>query len=299
MSILGLSKQEIDDRFDDVVAFAEIPHAIEAPVRSYSSGMRARLGFACAIHVEPDILLIDEVLAVGDVKFRLKCYSKIEELRREKQVSIILVAHNSNVVILNCETATYLKQGVIASSGSSDLVVNQYENDMAIGLPDSESSGIYYPPKKLGEDSLDFRISYLCFKDIEGTILNHPVTGLNTYFCIGFQSNISLDQAVVRIAIKGKNNSDQSLTLLLTSNLNHSEEGANFISIKPGRGEIKNLMNNLTLVPGKYIMKISIHEGNQILDIIESFRFVVKSKIPVSGSSFYQSCEWCIRYSEV
>jgi ABC-type polysaccharide/polyol phosphate transport system ATPase subunit len=92
MSILGLSRQDIDDRFQDVLNFAEIGDAIDAPVRTYSSGMAARLGFACAIHTEPDILLVDEVLAVGDIKFRAKCYRQLAQLR-EKGTSFVLVSH--------------------------------------------------------------------------------------------------------------------------------------------------------------------------------------------------------------
>ncbi|MEC4816626.1 MAG: ABC transporter ATP-binding protein, partial [Scytonema sp. PMC 1069.18] len=94
MAILGLSNKEIDKRFDEVVEFAEIEDAIDAPVQSYSSGMAARLGFSCAIHTEPEILLIDEVLAVGDVKFRLKCSRKLSQLQNYG-TSFILVSHNS------------------------------------------------------------------------------------------------------------------------------------------------------------------------------------------------------------
>ncbi|MEO1068428.1 MAG: ABC transporter ATP-binding protein, partial [Cyanobacteria bacterium J06638_6] len=98
MSILGLTKDEIDDRFDDVVSFAEIPDAIDSPVRSYSSGMQARLGFACAVHTEPDILLIDEALAVGDVRFRANCHSKLYKLK-ECGTSFILVSHQSQAIL--------------------------------------------------------------------------------------------------------------------------------------------------------------------------------------------------------
>ena len=90
MSILGLSTAEIEKRFDEVVEFAEIADAIDAPVQTYSSGMAARLGFACAVHIEPDILLIDEVLAVGDVKFKMKCHRKLSELRKNGTAFILV-----------------------------------------------------------------------------------------------------------------------------------------------------------------------------------------------------------------
>ena len=101
MSILGLAKEEIDDRFDEVVEFAEIGEAIDSPVQTYSSGMAARLGFSCAIHTEPDILLIDEVLAVGDINFKQKCFRRLHELI-QKGTSFILVCLNSQSILFGC-----------------------------------------------------------------------------------------------------------------------------------------------------------------------------------------------------
>jgi lipopolysaccharide transport system ATP-binding protein len=118
MSILGLSKAEIEERFDDVVAFAEIGDALDSPVQSYSSGMAARLGFASAIHTFPDILLIDEVLAVGDAKFRTKCYQHLAKLR-EQGTSFILVSHNALSIMAICDTAIYLSKSKLKLSGEA------------------------------------------------------------------------------------------------------------------------------------------------------------------------------------
>lgn len=107
MSILGLSKKEIDERFQDVIDFAEIGDAIDAPVQSYSSGMAARLGFASAIHTDPDILLIDEVLAVGDIKFKSKCHRRLHELR-QNGTSFVLVSHQPQSILNVCNQAVYL-----------------------------------------------------------------------------------------------------------------------------------------------------------------------------------------------
>ena len=124
MAILGLSKKEIDERFDEVVDFAEMGDAIDAPVQSYSSGMAARLGFASAIHTEPDILLIDEVLAVGDVKFQAKCSTKLAEMI-ERNVTFILVSHNSMVINAICNSAIYLLNGKLQASGLADSIVKK------------------------------------------------------------------------------------------------------------------------------------------------------------------------------
>ena len=132
MSIFGLSKQAIDQKFDSVLDFAEIWDAIDAPVRTYSSGMRARLGFSCAIHTDPEILLIDEVLAVGDFTFRTKCYRRLAELRQQG-VAFILVSHSSAAILSNCDLAAYLSKGELVAFGESDVVTRKYENDVGGG----------------------------------------------------------------------------------------------------------------------------------------------------------------------
>ncbi len=116
LSMLGLSARQIRERFDEVVDFAEIGSAIDAPVRTYSSGMTARLGFACAVHVAPEVFIIDEALAVGDATFRGKCFRKLAELRRQG-VSLLVVSHNVQVLLSVCDRAVYLRQGEIVTVG--------------------------------------------------------------------------------------------------------------------------------------------------------------------------------------
>jgi lipopolysaccharide transport system ATP-binding protein len=129
MSILGLSTQEIDEQFERVVEFAEIGDAIDAPVQSYSSGMAARLGFACAIHTNPDILLIDEVLAVGDARFRAKCERRLSELLSQG-TSFVLVSHFFQGILNICQTAIYLSNGKLIASGNAREILDQYEQDL-------------------------------------------------------------------------------------------------------------------------------------------------------------------------
>lgn len=147
MSILGLSKKQIDERFDEVVEFAEIGDAIDSPVQSYSSGMAARLGFACAIHTEPDILLIDEVLAVGDSKFKTKCYAKLHELR-QKNKSFVMVSHSSHSIATVCESAVYLEKGKKILSGDTLSVMNKYEDDLFLGKAGRSLGFMSFPLKR-------------------------------------------------------------------------------------------------------------------------------------------------------
>lgn len=124
-SVLGFTKKEIDRKLDDIIEFSEIEEFIDTPVQNYSSGMRVRLGFAVAAQMEPDILLLDEVLAVGDVGFRSKCYNAIYDL--SKNATIIFVTHNMQQLARLCSQAILLKQGrIIANEQQVAKVVTSY-----------------------------------------------------------------------------------------------------------------------------------------------------------------------------
>ncbi len=128
--MLGLSKREIQRRFDEIVDFAELRDFIDAPVKTYSSGMYMRLGFAVAIHVDPDVLLIDEVLAVGDQAFTAKCLDKFSEFRRRNK-TILLVTHSLDLVEKFCDRALWLDKGRTLAEGEPKRVVAAYILDVA------------------------------------------------------------------------------------------------------------------------------------------------------------------------
>ena len=130
--MLGLTRREVEERFDDIVAFAELERFIDAPVKTYSSGMYARLGFAVAIHVDPEVLLIDEVLAVGDEAFTRKCLDKIGEFRRRGK-TIVLVTHSLGLVEKMCDDVLWLRQGRKADQGDPKRVVDAYLTYVAGG----------------------------------------------------------------------------------------------------------------------------------------------------------------------
>jgi lipopolysaccharide transport system ATP-binding protein len=122
--LLGMTRSEIDDRFDDIVAFAEVGEFLDAPVAVYSSGMRIRLGFAVSTAVDPDVLLLDEVFAVGDLAFRQRCFRRIEELAT--RAGIILVSHQPGHVQNLCERAVWLYQGRVEADGPVGDVLTKY-----------------------------------------------------------------------------------------------------------------------------------------------------------------------------
>jgi len=128
--ILGLTKKEIHRRFDEIVAFAEIEPFIDAPVRTYSSGMYMRLGFSVAVHVDPDILLVDEVLAVGDETFVGRCLDKMNDFKKQGK-TIVLASHDLALVERWCDRALLLERGRVAAHGLPADVIAAYRRSTA------------------------------------------------------------------------------------------------------------------------------------------------------------------------
>ena len=291
MSILGLSKKEIDERFDEVLEFAEIGDAIDSPVRSYSSGMAARLGFASAIHTEPDILLIDEVLAVGDVKFRTKCYRKLQELR-SKGTSLILVTHSSTQILNACQYAIYLSKGSLIMSGEPYSVVTQYEEDL-FQKKAHKSLGSIILPEKSDKENLGLHMLSLFFRDGNGNPIKTPIVAEPTQICIRYRATKKIENLYIYFWIKEQSGeSDTSLYL------NNFYDG---ISLKSpvGEFEAKICLPHISLKPGLYSATVSMLEGQHLyLDVVESFKFRVDSKINMSKNSFYQPHVWKIEKYE-
>jgi ABC-type polysaccharide/polyol phosphate transport system ATPase subunit len=147
-SILGMSRQEIDRRFDEIVDFSEVEQFLDTPVKRYSSGMYVKLAFSVAAHMSPDILILDEVLAVGDAAFQKKCISKMNELSASDGRTVLFVSHSVSSIRSICTSAIYLETGKLAAIGPLDKVILKYQsyvkNTVARGinvsiLPQSES----------------------------------------------------------------------------------------------------------------------------------------------------------------
>ena len=127
-AILGMKRREIKKRFDAIVDFSGVEQFLDTPVKRYSSGMYVRLAFAVAAHLEPDILLVDEVLAVGDTEFQKKCIGKMDDISKNQGRTILFVSHNMEAVRRLCNKAVYLRQGRLQSIGPIDDVCRKYED---------------------------------------------------------------------------------------------------------------------------------------------------------------------------
>lgn len=145
-AVLGLSTEEIDERFDSIVSFADIGQFIDQPVKTYSSGMSVRLAFAVQAQIDPDILIVDEALSVGDAKFQTKCFTRLKQLK-ERGTSILIVTHASEQIVTHCSSAILLNSGVQLETGEPRRVVNRYM-DLLFG---KEKCDIATPPVQPGE----------------------------------------------------------------------------------------------------------------------------------------------------
>ena len=137
-AIMGMKRAEIAERFDEIVEFAGVAEFIDTPVKRYSSGMNARLGFSIAAHLRPDVLIIDEVLSVGDMAFQQKCYRRMEEFVRQG-VAIVLVSHNLTAISQLCRRTLMLKSGMAVSQGPTQDVIAEYSRSLMTAGPTSDA----------------------------------------------------------------------------------------------------------------------------------------------------------------
>lgn len=283
MSILGLSKQEILNVFDEVVDFAEIWDAINSPVRTYSSGMKARLGFACAVHTNPSLLLIDEALAVGDVQFRTKCYQKLAEIR-ESGTSFFMVSHSPNVILRTCDSAIYLKKGKVIADGPANLVMKKYDEDLK---NPSENRGLNSPKLASRRGGEGVNIVNVFFRSYDDQIIEVPVSGEPLKLCIKCSSNLEDFQIGMNILIREyKENGDIILNLCT-----NQEEDRVFT--QGPKFELQLCLPYCGLRVGTYNLKISLFSYPFFVhDIVESFIFEVKSKKQMIQCEFFQPHEW-------
>jgi len=139
--LMGLTRREVLARLDEIVTFSDLEAFLDQPLRTYSSGMMARLGFSVVAHLDPEILLIDEVLAVGDMRFQAKCLEKLDQFKK-RRVTTVLVSHSLGEVRSFCERVIWLKDGKIAGDGEPNSVISRYEEAMALGPAGGEGGHV-------------------------------------------------------------------------------------------------------------------------------------------------------------
>lgn len=283
MSILGLSKREIVNIFDEVVDFAEIWDSIDAPVRTYSSGMRARLGFACAVYTHPSLLLIDEALAVGDAQFRVKCYQKLAEIR-ETGTSFFMVSHSPNVILRTCDSAIYLRKGKIVSSGPVEAVMQEYDEDLKKPAKHVLSGQINLTPK---ENDSGLSITSIALRDEKDRVIDFASSGEPLKLCVKCRSDLGDARVAMGALIRElKENGECVLNL-------HTDKENDQIVISGNEFELQLRLPYCGLGPGLYTAKVSIFRyPYYVYDMVESFSFEVTSKKQMNQCAFFQPHSW-------
>ena len=285
LAILGLSHDEIENVFEDVASFAEIDDALDSPVQSYSSGMAARLGFACAVHAKAEVLLIDEVLSVGDMRFRSKCYRKLAELR-EKGASFILVSHNTNAILSMCNKTIYLSKGKQIMTGDPSTVMAKFEEDLTM-VPTAGLIGKLTLPEKASSDSSGLDFSTVRLLNSQGVAIEQLMTGESASIELVLKSTKAHSGVVASVLIKEL--SGESEVVLHLS----SDKQGQFFNFEPSIGRLQIELPDFGLRPGVYTAKIYLHkESFFMLDMIESFIFKVRSNADMNQCLFFQKVNW-------
>lgn len=286
-SILGLTRREIDNRFQEIVSFAELERFIDIPVRHYSSGMYVRLGFAIAVHVEPDILLIDETLAVGDRSFQRKCLERIYELK-QRGITILFVSHDLEAVRQLCNRAIWLDEGVMRAEGSTERVIGHYL-DYDIALKETRSrQEDKERPRKNRWGSGEVEVLAVNFLDAQGNERRVFETGERMIARINYCAHHRVERPVFGVAIHRHDG--------LHINGPNTKLSGYDIDYVEGKGEIDYIIETLPLLEGRYEFTVGIYDHSCLhpYDHQErAYRFTVRQGDVQEGyGALYIPCRW-------
>ena len=268
-SIFGLTKKEIDARLDDIINFSELEEFIDSPVRTYSSGMYMRLAFSVAINVDADILLIDEILAVGDARFQAKCFNKMLELKK-REITIVIVSHDLGSIERLCNRAIWIENGKIKDEGIPHDIVAEYLDDI---MSKDENKKIKVQNKKNNKEKTEKRII-----EKKENKKDKNRTGNKDVEIIGIKllnekdevSDTYNSEEKLKIQVKYKRNNDElkdsvfGFGIFRNDGLNCYGTNTfidNFGKIKiQDEGIVEVIIDQIQLLEGKYYLDIAFHD---------------------------------------
>lgn len=253
-SILGMKKKEIESKFDEIVEFSGVDKFLDTPVKFYSSGMYVRLAFAVAAHLEPDILIVDEVLAVGDAEFQKKSLGKMRDVTKNKDRTVIFVSHNMESIQSICNKCVWLQEGQIVAMGETNKVIDKYVSSA------QSSSSIPIAKRKDRQGSGKVQCTDISTRDnIEKD------RSLDIELKIKNNTKETFDKAKLSIDIYDQ--TGNAVSNLLNYSINEK------IKYKPGTSTFKVHLKNINLVPGNYPINIFVASdqfNGEIFDWVES-----------------------------
>jgi lipopolysaccharide transport system ATP-binding protein len=270
-AILGMSKQEIDSKFDAIVEFSELSQFIDMPVKHYSSGMYVRLAFAVAAHLEPEILLVDEVLAVGDSAFQEKCLGKMNEISDTGR-TIILVSHNMGAITQLCKRCLLIDQGRIVEDGPTHTTVSKYLASFT-----SDSTSVEYPADSApGSPAVILRV---WIADPDGQAIGS--VDIRKGFQVGIQVLVRQPSNALDLAFR----IDNSLKIpIFSSSMTQAMGGNDLLGL--GENTFFVPVKGNFLAPDLYSISVALHRPNQ--EIYEMREHALNFRVEESGSGMWQ-----------
>jgi lipopolysaccharide transport system ATP-binding protein len=268
-TILGMTRAEINKKFDEIVAFSEIEKFLDTPVKRYSSGMYVRLAFAVAAHLEPEILLVDEVLAVGDAEFQKKCLGKMGDVAQEGR-TVLFVSHNMGAIRHLCPSTIFLNNGELILKDDVDSVVQRYLSSFQEIRPQ------YSGPSIAHHELSGIDLEGITFMNSSDEIANTVETGSPVTICISIKTKKAYNNCLFAIAV-------DTLDDIRVCAFHNGIAGS-AISIDPPGRMIRCRVNNLNLFPGMYKLSFKM----RIQD--ETIFYLPKSlSFSVENSNIYQT----------
>jgi lipopolysaccharide transport system ATP-binding protein len=250
-AILGMSRVEIKRKFDEIVAFSEVEKFLDTPVKRYSSGMYVRLAFAVAAHLEPEILIVDEVLAVGDAQFQKKCLGKMQDVSNGGR-TILFVSHNMAAVQRLCRRGIMLKKGRLVASGDTESVINAYVRECA----SNTDFPLEHFPERSGSGAV--RLTAFRLEDADGNTIDQVTSGSDFSFVFEFKCAHSAGSRNVNIGISLHQPDETAISVFYSS-----YTGEKFDRV-PANGAFRCQVRNLPLKEGRYLVGVRVEaEGEE------------------------------------
>ena len=273
-SMLGMKRSEITRKVESIVEFAGVSEYIDVPVKRYSSGMYVRLGFSIAAHLDPDILLLDEVLAVGDIVFQAKCLELISRLREEGR-TIVLISHDLAAIQRLCDRTLLLHRGQVIMAGSPTDVIGHYQK-MAMGEESYRLSDETYQKAAT--------CSYISFNETQSNEM--PRTGYPMSARMGFHAEIPLENVAFNVLVYWPSG---YLCAQLTTATSDPH-----LRLGPGSGEVEFNCPVLEIQPGWYRVDISIESNGVYLDRHQRCAVLQVRPGKTAFGDFYMDTVWCL-----
>ena len=252
-TILGMTKREIDRKFDEIVDFSGVEKFLDTPTKRYSSGMQVRLAFAVAAHLEPEILIIDEVLAVGDAEFQKKCLGKMQDVA-SKGRTVLFVSHHMPMVRSLTTSCIYMKAGMARFMGTTPETIDYYLNDSVRDFTSAKAGLDAY--RRDTCHNADARFIGVRFGDVESAAALPVIeSGNSIQFDLEFECERPLDNACISVVLfRGVD--ERAITL-------YTRDRGFAISADPGRHKVHCQIDGLPLTPGRYTATIGLNRNAQ------------------------------------